>query len=199
MNIAVYCGSQSGTDPAFTEAARELGEWIAENGHSLVYGGSAIGLMGVVSSTVMDNGGKAYGVEPKFFLDAGVEQQGLTELFIVETMSERKDKMIELADAFIALPGGVGTLEEISEIMSHIRLDLISAPCILLNINGFYDSLYEFMEKMADSQFIYDSDFDCYTFVDSVVEAAEIIHAFEARTPGVQMHPSTSAELAGSN
>ena len=110
MNIVVYCGSGSGDDPRFTEAACELGTWIAEAGHSLVYGGSSIGLMGEVSRAALDAGGAVIGVEPRFFIEMGVEQHNLTELIVVETMSERKAKMIELGDAFVALPGGMGTL-----------------------------------------------------------------------------------------
>ena len=94
MNITVYCGSSSGKDPRFAEAARELGEWIGSHGHALVYGGSSIGLMGIVARTTMEAGGSAYGVEPRFFIDAGVAQCDLTRLFVVESMAERKAKMI---------------------------------------------------------------------------------------------------------
>lgn len=148
MNITVYCGSSMGADPRFAEAAHELGAWIGSQGHALVYGGSSIGLMGIVARTVMEAGGRAYGVEPRFFVDAGVAQCDLTELFVVESMSERKAKMIELGDAFVAFPGGTGTLEEIAEVMSMVSLRQLDAPCILYNLNGYYDSLKALLNEM---------------------------------------------------
>lgn len=104
MNVVVYCGSNPGNNPQYANAALKLGEWIGDAGHTLIYGGSSVGLMGLISHTVLDHGGEVYGVEPQFFIDAGVEQHNLTELFVVETMSERKAKMIELGDVFVALP-----------------------------------------------------------------------------------------------
>lgn len=148
MNITVYCGSSKGADPRFVEAAHELGAWIGSQGHALVYGGSSIGLMGIVARTVMEAGGRAYGVEPRFFVDAGVAQCDLTELFVVESMPERKAKMIELGDAFVAFPGGTGTLEEIAEVMSMVSLRQLDAPCILYNLNGYYDSLKALLNEM---------------------------------------------------
>ena len=122
MNITVYCGSNFGDNPHFEEAAHDLGAWIARAGHTLVYGGSSVGLMGAVSRAAIEGGAPVIGVEPEFFIEAGVAQHDLTELIVVETMGERKSKMIELGDAFVALPGGVGTLEEISEIFTRVRL-----------------------------------------------------------------------------
>ncbi|WP_162610956.1 LOG family protein [Gordonibacter sp. An230] len=139
MNITVYCGSNRGINPRFADAASELGTWITENGHTLVYGGSSVGLMGALSRATLDAGGEVHGVEPGFFVEAGVAQHDLTELHVVDTMSERKAKMVELGNAFVALPGGVGTLEEASEILARIRLGFDPAECFLLNIDGFYD------------------------------------------------------------
>ena len=173
MNIVVYCGSGSGNDLRYTEAARELGAWIAREGHALVYGGSAIGLMGEVSRAALGAGGAVIGVEPAFFLDMGVEQHDLTELIEVETMSERKAKMIELGDAFVALPGGMGTLEEISEIMSRIRLGLGPSECYLLNIGGYYDNLIAFLRDAYDHEFVNRPEFDCCFFPETVGEFAE--------------------------
>ena len=175
MNITVYCGSGKGDDPAFTQAARELGEWIAASGNALVYGGSAIGLMGVLSDTVLAGGGEVTGVEPRFFLDSGIEHHELTHLIPVDTMSERKAAMIELGDAFIALPGGVGTLEEITEIMSRIRLRLTAAPCILLNVNGFYDELEAFLGKLLSKGFVNPYEYGCITFARTVPEAVDAL------------------------
>ena len=111
MNIVVYLGARTGKNPLFREKARELGAWIAGQGHRLVYGGSAIGLMGELADAALSAGGEVTGVEPRFFVDAVLQHQGVQDLIVVETMQERKQKMISLGDAFIAFPGGTGTLE----------------------------------------------------------------------------------------
>lgn len=148
MNITVYCGSNFGDNPHFEEAARNLGAWIARAGHTLVYGGSSVGLMGAVSRAAIEGGTLVIGVEPAFFIEAGVAQHDLTELFVCDTMGERKAKMIELGDAFVAFPGGTGTLEEIAEVMSMASLRQLDAPCILYNLNGYYDSLKALLNEM---------------------------------------------------
>lgn len=148
MNITVYCGSNFGDNPHFEEAARNLGAWIARAGHTLVYGGSSVGLMGAVSRAAIEGGTLVIGVEPAFFIEAGVAQHDLTELFVCDTMGERKAKMIELGDAFVAFPGGTGTLEEIAEVMSMVSLRQLDAPCILYNLNGYYDSLKALLNEM---------------------------------------------------
>ena len=113
MNIAVYIGSDEGKKDIYRQAAQELGLWIGRNGHTLIYGGSAMGLMGVLANAVLAEQGKVIGVEPQFFVEEEVQHSGITALIVTETMSERKQKMMELADSFIAFPGGIGTLEEI--------------------------------------------------------------------------------------
>ncbi len=148
MNITVYLGSTEGKNPAFKQAVAELGNWIGTSGNSLVYGGSKTGLMGVLAKSVLDAGGAVTGVETQFFVDANVQYEGLTELIVLPDMAERKTKMIELGDAFIAFPGGTGTLEEITEIMSKLSLDQLDAPCILYNLNGYYNGLKELLENM---------------------------------------------------
>lgn len=148
MNITVYCGSNFGDNSHFEEAAHDLGAWIARAGHTLVYGGSSVGLMGAVSRAAVEGGAPVIGVEPEFFIEAGVAQHDLTELIVVETMGERKSKMIELGDAFVAFPGGTGTLEEIAEVMSMVSLRQLDAPCILYNLNGYYDSLKALLNEM---------------------------------------------------
>lgn len=150
MNITVYLGSYEGKDSSLTEAVRQLGTWIGTSGNALVYGGSKIGLMGVLAESVIRAGGKATGVEPGFFVEKVLQYDELTELIVTEDMSERKAKMIELGDAFIALPGGTGTLEEISEIMSKVSLGHLDAPCILYNHKGYYDSLKLLLDKMIE-------------------------------------------------
>lgn len=150
MNITVYLGANPGNDPALREAVRALGRWIGESGNALVYGGSKSGLMGELAQSVLDAGGDVTGVEPQFFIDECLQCDGLTELIVTRDMSERKAKMIELGDAFIAFPGGTGTLEEISEVMSCSALEMLKAPCILYNLNGYYDGLKALLGHMID-------------------------------------------------
>ena len=150
MNITVYLGALEGNDYTLTEAVRELGTWIGESGHALVYGGSKSGLMGKLAESVLAAGGEVTGVEPQFFIDAGFEYDAITRLIVTKDMTERKTKMIELGDAFIAFPGGTGTLEEITEVMSKLSLKHLDAPCILYNLNGYYDSLKELLVHMIE-------------------------------------------------
>ena len=139
MNVTVYLGANYGTDPTLQTTVAELGQWIGKNGHTLVYGG------------VMAAGGPVIGVEPQFFIDEGYELDGLTQLIVTQDMTERKAKMIELGDAFIAFPGGTGTLEEISEVMSKVSLKHLDAPCILYNLNNYYDSLKALLDHMIET------------------------------------------------
>lgn len=150
MNITVYLGSGTGNDPSLKEAVRELGAWIGNAGHALVYGGSKSGLMGELAESVLNAGGKVTGVEPQFFIDAGFEYDAITELIVTKDMAERKARMIELGDAFIAFPGGTGTLEEIAEVMSKVSLGHLDAPCILYNLNGYYDGLKTQLAHMIE-------------------------------------------------
>lgn len=180
MNITVYCGSSSGSNPRFEEAACELGSWSAAHGYALVYGGSSVGLMGALSRAALAAGGSVYGIEPRFFIEAGVEQHDLTELVIVETMAERKARMIELGDVFVALPGGFGTLEEISEIMTRIRLGFDDRPCFLLNIDGYYDRFEAFLGDMLAEGFIGQREARLVRFPRSVCELAECLEGCRA-------------------
>ena len=150
MNITVYLGANEGNDNRLREAVQALGHWVGESGNALVYGGSKTGLMGELAKAVLEAGGRVTGVEPQFFMDAGFQYNGLTELIVTKDMSERKAKMIELGDAFIAFPGGTGTLEEISEIMSKVSLNQLNAPCILYNLDGYYNSLKELLNHMIE-------------------------------------------------
>ena len=150
MNITVYLGANEGNDPCLRKAVQELGAWIGASGNALVYGGSKSGLMGVIADSVLDAGGEVTGVEPQFFIESELQHDGLTKLIVTQDMSERKNKMIELGDAFIAFPGGTGTLEEITEIMSKVSLKHLNAPCILYNLNGFYTPLQSLLEHMIE-------------------------------------------------
>ena len=150
MNITVYLGANEGNAPALKAAVRELGAWIGKSGHALVYGGSKSGLMGELAESVLEAGGEVTGVEPQFFIDAGFLYEDVTRLIVTKDMSERKAKMIELGDAFIAFPGGTGTLEEIAEVMSKVSLGHLDAPCILYNLNGYYNDLRALLAHMIE-------------------------------------------------
>ena len=152
--IAVYCGSSSSIDAAYMNAAREVGAFLAQNGITVVYGGGKVGTMGAVADSALDSGGDVIGVITEKLQDLEVGHPGLTELHIVRTMSERKCRMIELADAFIALPGGFGTLEEFAETTSLAVLNYHDKPTGLLNLNGFYDSFLAFIEHAQSTGFI---------------------------------------------
>lgn len=132
------------------KSVEELGTWIGSSGNALVYGGSKSGLMGAIADSVLQAGGEVTGIEPQFFIENELQHDGLTQLIVTKDMSERKDKMIELGDAFIAFPGGTGTLEEIAEVMSKVSLKHLDAPCILYNLNGYYDDLKALLAKMID-------------------------------------------------
>ena len=150
MNITVYLGSSGGNDRSLRQAVRELGAWIGTAGHALVYGGSKSGLMGELAESVLQAGGEVTGVEPQFFIDAGYVYDAITRLIVTRDMSERKAKMIQLGDAFLAFPGGTGTLEEIAEIMSKVSLGHLDAPCILYNLNGYYEGLKAQLAHMIE-------------------------------------------------
>ena len=142
--------SFSGGDPALKQAVEELGRWIGESGNALVYGGSRSGLMGRLAHSVLTAGGEVTGVEPQFFIDSEVQYDGLTRLIVTQDMTERKTRMIELGDAFIAFPGGTGTLEEIAEVMSKVSLGHLDAPCILYDLDGYYAGLKALLAHMVE-------------------------------------------------
>ena len=150
MNITVYLGANEGKDPTLKTAVRELGTWIGESGNRLIYGGSKSGLMGELAESVLQAGGEVIGVEPQFFIDMEYQYDEITELIVTKDMTERKTKMIELGDVFIAFPGGTGTLEEIAEVMSKVSLKHLTAPCILYNLNDYYDGLQTLLRHMTE-------------------------------------------------
>ncbi len=155
--IAVYCGSSKGFDPKFEESAHEMGRLIAEQGISLVFGGGHVGLMGAAANGALEAGGEVIGVIPKFLEDKELGHSGITKLITVQNMHERKAKIEELSDAFIALPGGIGTLEEISEMMTWGQLGLHNKPLGLLNTNHFYKHLNALLKEMVNSGFLRES------------------------------------------
>lgn len=151
MNITVYLGANEGNTPALKAAVQELGCWIGESGNALIYGGSRSGLMGALADSVLAAGGEVTGVEPEFFVKGELQHDGLTELIVTKDMTERKTKMIELGDAFIAFPGGTGTLEEIAEVMSKVSLKHLDAPCILYDLDGYYTGLRMLLGHMIET------------------------------------------------
>ena len=154
QSICVFCGSSKGKNSAYTGAAVQLGRLLAERELTLVYGGGNIGLMGEIASSVLSLGGRAIGVIPRFLVEKELVHRHLTEVRIVESMHERKAAMAELADAFIAMPGGYGTLEEIVEVLTWAQLGLHRKPVGLLNIDGYYDYLNQFFNHMVEEGFL---------------------------------------------
>ncbi len=170
MNVCVFCGSATGHHARYADAARHVGELIGKQGHALVYGGGNIGLMGIVADATLKHGGKVTGVIPDFLMKREVGHRGLTELVIVDSMHERKKKMADLADVFIALPGGWGTLDELAEILTWRQLTLVNQPIGLLNLNGFFTPLVDQMRTMSDEGFLAAENLKFLTIEDSPVK-----------------------------
>ena len=154
MNIVVYCGSNPGSDPLFIEAASELGARIAAEGHKLVYGGGSVGMMGALSDAALEGGAHVTGVAPAFMVEREWTRKDLSELIITKDMHERKKCMIDIGDAYIALPGGTGTFEEIFEAVSWAGLGLIQGHCFFVNTNGYYDHIEAFFEEMHEKGYV---------------------------------------------
>ncbi|MBW4082496.1 TIGR00730 family Rossman fold protein [Paenibacillus sp. S150] len=153
-SIAVFCGSRDGASPVYRESAHALGVTLAERGITLIYGGATVGLMGEVADAALAAGGKVIGVIPHFLKSREIEHKLLTELIVVDSMHERKLKMSELAEGFIALPGGPGTMEEYFEIFTWAQLGLHQKPCGILNVHHYYDPLITLFDQMAKDQFM---------------------------------------------
>lgn len=152
--LAVYCGSAPGSDPLFADATRATAAAMVRNGVDLVYGGGRLGLMGLVADSMLELGGKVYGVIPDALVNLEVAHTGVTELFHVPNMHERKAKMTDLADAFIALPGGIGTFDELFEAWSWNALGYHAKPFCLLNVAGFWDGMIQFIDHATESGFL---------------------------------------------
>ena len=156
FSVCVYCGSRSGAGPAFAASARSVGQWIGRHGGQLVYGGGHNGLMGILADATLEAGGRVIGVIPTALVEKEWAHTGCTELHIVENMHERKRIMAEHADAFLALPGGIGTLEEFFEVWTWRQLGYHDKPVGLLNLNGYYDHLLAFLQSSARSGFMHE-------------------------------------------
>jgi uncharacterized protein (TIGR00730 family) len=169
FSLCVYCGSRPGASPAFTEAARQVGEWIGQRGGQLVYGGGRNGLMGVVADSTLKAGGRVIGIIPKALVEREWAHTGCNELLVVDTMHERKRLMAEHAHAFLALPGGIGTFEEFFEVWTWRQLGYHDKPVGLLNVGGYYDGLMSFLRTGVQAQFMNDWQMDLIR-VDSVAD-----------------------------
>ncbi|WP_312473512.1 TIGR00730 family Rossman fold protein [Neobacillus sp.] len=154
--LAVFCGASNGASDVYIEGAKNLGKELAKRDIALVYGGASVGIMGAVADSVLDEGGHVIGVMPRFLDNREIAHKNLSELIIVDSMHERKAKMADLADGFIALPGGPGTLEEFFEIFTWAQLGLHHKPCGLLNINHYYDPLIALFNHMTEEQFLHE-------------------------------------------
>ncbi len=152
--LCVFCGSSPGARPAYRDVAADLGRSLARSGLGLVFGGSKVGLMGVVADAVLEAGGEAVGIIPRALEKKELAHTGLTELRVVSSMHERKQQMADLADGFIALPGGMGTIEELTEVLTWAQLGLHRKPCGLLNVEGYYDRFIGFLDHAVAERFV---------------------------------------------
>lgn len=182
--VTVFCGSSFGTDEIYKTQAFLLGNKLAEENIGLVYGGANVGLMGAVADGVLEKGGEVFGVLPNFLRSKEIAHDHLTELFLVETMHERKTKMNELCDGVIALPGGFGTLEEFFEMLTWAQLGLHKKPIAILNIDGFYDSLITFIQTTVDKGFLKQVNQDMLIVSDNIEELLDKMKNYEAPTVG---------------
>jgi uncharacterized protein (TIGR00730 family) len=169
--ICVFCGSSTGRKPLYVEQARALGADMAKKDIGLVYGGASIGVMGAIADSCLEAGGKVWGVIPKSIIDLEVGHQNLTGLEVVEDMHQRKARMYELSDAFFALPGGMGTLDELCEIITWAQLRYHSKPCYIINTDGFFDGLLQHFAFINKEGFLSDAHFKLFKSFDTYEEA----------------------------
>jgi len=179
--ICVFCGSSRGARPEYCAVAKELGVQLVWRHIGLVYGGGKLGLMGQLADSVLSAGGEVVGVIPKHLLDWEVGHKGLTTLHVVASMHERKEMMADLADAFIALPGGFGTLEEFCEVLTWTQLGLHNKPCGLLNVEGFYSPLLEMFDRLVNERFLNAAN---RALVLTAGNPSQLLDAFDAWRPG---------------
>ncbi|WP_339805272.1 TIGR00730 family Rossman fold protein [uncultured Marinobacter sp.] len=179
MRVAVYCGSAAGNDPKFAQCARGMGTILAQQGIDLVFGGGKVGLMGIVADAVLDGGGKVYGVIPESLRDRELAHPGLTELQVVPNMHQRKAAMADMADAFIAMPGGPGTMDELFEAWTWGQLGYHNKPCALYNAFGYYDHLLAFVGTMANAGFLKQAHADMLIVEDQPEPLLDAIRAYQ--------------------
>jgi hypothetical protein len=186
FSICVYCGSRFGASPSFHRVAQVLGQTIASRGWRLIYGGGNVGLMGATADAALAAGGEVVGVIPERLMNREVGHRGLSELHVVQTMHERKRVMAEMADAFVALPGGIGTLEELFEVWTWRHLGYHDQPIGLLNVEGFYDPLLAFMSHTREAGFVDDLQQAMLTISADPAELLDRLGAEAARAGGVE-------------
>ena len=180
MTVTVFCGSSTGNNKDYEDATKSLGKFLALNNIDVVYGGGNVGLMGVLANSVLENNGNIHGIIPIKLKEKELAHTSLTNLSVVSTMHERKAKMAALGDAFIALPGGVGTLEEIFEVWTWGQLGFHDKPCAFYNVNGFYDSLIKMITSMQTQGFVKKEYIDMLITTDKQNELFEKIKAYKA-------------------
>jgi uncharacterized protein (TIGR00730 family) len=183
-SVAVYCGSSPGSSPAFRVAAEALGHTLAQANCTLVYGGSHAGLMGAVADAALAAGGKVIGIIPDALVSREVAHRGLSELQVVGSMHERKARMAELSEAFVALPGGIGTLDEIVEMFTWTQLGIHRKPCAFLNIGGYYDNLLAFLHTMVAQGFLRQAQVDQLVVVERVEDLLPRLAASQPHPAG---------------
>jgi uncharacterized protein (TIGR00730 family) len=179
MRVCVYAGSNPGSDPAYAEATRALGAELAARGIGLVYGGGKVGLMGVMADTVLAAGGEAIGVMPQALIEREIGHPGLTELKVVHSMHERKALMAELGDAFVALPGGIGTLEELIEVYTWSQLGIHDKACGVLNVRGYYDGLATLLDHAVAEGFLRAQHRAVLSFAEDPAHLLDALAAYE--------------------
>ena len=177
--LCVFCGSSEGNDPAYLQAARALGETLARSGIGLVYGGASVGLMGVLADAALVAGGEVTGVMPRALVEKEIAHGGLSDLRVVGSMHERKALMAELSDGFVALPGGIGTFEELFEVWTWAQLGHHTKPCALLNVRGFYDGLIAFLDKVVERGFMNDAHRSMLIVAQQPMELIERLETYE--------------------
>ena len=199
-SLCVYCGANAGAAPEYTAAARALGTAMAAARVRLVYGGGSVGLMGIVARTVMENGGDVTGIIPQFLKDREVMLREVPDLVVTADMHERKRIMFQRADAFVALPGGIGTLEEVVEVMTWAQLDQHAKPVLIVNINHFWDPLIALFQRMTEEGFLHKAFLGNHVdlpvaFVDSVDQVIPTIRAKLAAIPRPKLDEPVDARL----
>jgi len=190
-SLCVYCGSSSGKYPEYTEQARAFGVEMARRGIALVYGGGKVGLMGTMADAVLAGGGKVIGVIPRQLVELEVAHPGLSELQVVETMHQRKTRMYELSDAFVALPGGFGTMDEMFEMLTWAQLGLHRYPCAFLDVRGYYDGLRTMMDHMVDEGFVKAGQRDSVWFGDSMSALFDWMDSYDGGNASRVISPSS--------
>ena len=191
-SIAVFCGSSMGNSPQFPVVTEQLGALMGSKGIRLVYGGAQVGLMGVVADAVLKAGGEAIGVLPGFLGSKEIAHHGLSELIMVESMHERKQKMSELCDGVITLPGGYGTMEELFEFITWAQLGLHSKPIGLLNVAGYYDALVKLVDDMVKFELLKPINRDMLLISDNPEELLQLMHDYQAPAVPKWINPETT-------